>query len=346
MHQKVIIGYITVGLHDLRRSGQNVDSLGTLVKELGRSWRILCLDEFQVVDVADAMLLRRLLEGLFDQGMHLLLTSNRHPTDLYANGLQRASFLPCIDLLQEKMEIVNLSGGQDYRQDQQRKNIDEIHSIEWPIDQRTSQRMDQVYERLCKGQTPVEMTIFTLGRPIKIKSGISDSIARFTFQELCQEPLSAADYLAIARAFPILLITEIPILTREHRDEARRFITLIDILYDMQIKLVLQMAAPPREIFRLDRSKADTSLRGYTDPGDYKNDANKLIKNSEEANRLLADELTISNEELNKSSMVTGAEEAFATHRTISRLSQMQQMNWWATASDEYHRIFEQGRDR
>lgn len=226
--------------------------MSELCAQLAGEVRVLCLDEFQVVDVADAMLLRSLLTQLLDRDVHFVLTSNRQPQELYLNGIQRSSFLPCIDLLERRLEVVPLIGEQDYRQQTSAESIPEIHIFEHPINAETLGWVEQVFSRLAKGLPITKRTLRTHGRNVAVARCVGDVVASFTFAELCGSATSAADYLTLARAFSTLVITEVPVLGPEQRDEARRFITLVDILYDNRNRLVLQMAAPLERLFQLE----------------------------------------------------------------------------------------------
>ena len=227
--------------------------MGELCARLAGEVRVLCLDEFQVVDVADAMLLRSLLTQLLERDVYFVLTSNREPQGLYLNGIQRASFLPCIELLERRLEVVPLIGGRDYRQPTgDVGSIPEIHIFEHPINAETRGWVEQVFSRLAKGLPVAERTLRTHGRNVAVARCAGDVVALFTFAELCGSATSAADYLVLAGAFSTIIVTEIPILGPEQRDEARRFITLVDILYDNRNRLVLQMAAPLERLFQLE----------------------------------------------------------------------------------------------
>ncbi|PJF17039.1 hypothetical protein PSACC_03149 [Paramicrosporidium saccamoebae] len=241
------------------------DPVRTVANHLAAETKLLCLDEFQVVDVADAMLWRNLLRGLMDRGMYLLLTSNRPPKELYLNGIQRAAFVPCIELLEKRLDVVNLTGQQDYRR--RRKGNSLFYA---PINDETSEGINELLASLLGPRT-----IYTHGRPIHVAACRGD-VAKFTFEELCSRPMSAADYLCIADAFPVIIITDVPKLTISHRDEARRFITMIDVFYDHKIKLILQSEVPIDELFQLE--KQDVSAA--------------------ESMRVLADELALSNHAL------------------------------------------------
>lgn len=254
-----------IGLHALKqRSG--TEPVRQYVTQFAEEVRLLCLDEFQVTDVADAMLLRNLLTCMLDAGLFFLITSNRHPRELYLNGLQRSSFVPCIDLLEGRLEVVNLSAERDYRTLHE-TSADDVALAVSPIDGQTSKFMEQCLISLCRGGEPGPRVLYTLGRPIHVTNGCGNVVAKFSFDELCSRPLSAADYICIASSFRTVLLTDVPILTFSLRDEARRFITLIDIFYDHRTQLILQSEAPPGALFQLQRrpEAMTSSVRSLAD---------------------------------------------------------------------------------
>lgn len=212
--------------------------------------RLLCLDEFQVTDVADAMLLRNLFSCMFDAGLFVLVTSNRHPQELYMNGLQRASFVPCIDLLERRLDVVSLYADKDYRTQHEPSGLS-FSLAASPITTETMRFMERCFAALCRGAQPEARVLSTLGREIRANACLGKVVAKFTFGELCAQPLSAADYICFASTFKTIILTNVPILTFSRRDEARRFITLIDILYDNRVQLILQSEAPLDELFQL-----------------------------------------------------------------------------------------------
>jgi protein AFG1 len=247
----ITCGADLIELHALKLKSTNPVKI--LADDISRETKVLCLDEFQVVDVADAMLLRNLLEMLISRDLQFVITSNRHPSELYLNGIQRQSFLPCIELLEKRLEVVRLTG-EDYR----RKDAqDEIRIFQWPINDDTTKRLKVIFHRLCKGRKVISQTISTHGRSIEIEKSAGD-VAMFSFEELCSQPRSAADYLSIASRFKTIVLEKVPIMDFTHRDEARRFITMIDVFYDNKIRLVLQSNAPPEKLFELGRESCLT----------------------------------------------------------------------------------------
>lgn len=239
-------------LHQLRIEKQ-LYPLETLCQRWSHQLQLICLDEFQVLDVADAMILRSLLEGFLKKQVYLVITSNRPPRDLYRQGIQRDSFIPCIELLENRLEVIQLGVGLDYRQD--RIGTDDGVFFH-PINTSTSGQIEAMLTRLRGDQVETSCSITAMGRTINIQRCIPGQLAYFTFAELCQVPRSAADYSAIASSFPQVIITAVPMI--KEVDIARRFITLIDILYDQHIKLILQLALPHYQIFdRLELCKVE-----------------------------------------------------------------------------------------
>jgi cell division protein ZapE len=197
-----------------------------------------------VRDIADAMILARLFRALFAAGVVVVATSNVAPDDLYKGGLNRALFVPFLDLLGERMEAVELSARRDYRLQKLRR----APVYYCPDDAAADAAMDAAFARLT-GQPhgrPRELSL--LGRKLAVPQAV-DGIARFTFDDLCRRPLGAADFLALAEEFPTLLVDHIPVLAEGERNAAKRFITLIDALYDRKVKLVASAAAEPHELY-------------------------------------------------------------------------------------------------
>ncbi len=210
------------------------DPIVPLAARISEEAWLLCFDEFQVSDVADAMLLGRLFELLFGHGVVVIATSNRIPDDLYKDGLNRELFLPFIELVKEELDILHLSGGTDYRLDR----LAQSPVYFAPLGRDSTQEMDQVFALLTEGSDVEQMTLTTQGRQLEVHTS-ARGVARFTFEELCARPLGAADYLTLTTHFHSLLVDDVPKLGPHNRNEAKRFVTLVDVLYEAGINLIL-----------------------------------------------------------------------------------------------------------
>jgi cell division protein ZapE len=207
------------------------------------SW-LLCFDEFHVTDIADAMILGRLFARLFELGVVIVATSNVAPGELYKDGLNRSLFLPFIALIERHMETVELVARADFRLEKL------AGQAVWhvPADAAADAALDQAWRRLTGGQPGAEQDLIVLGRVLRVPRA-AKGVARFSFHQLCEQPLAAVDYLKIAREFHTLIIDRIPIMDYDRRNEAERFIILIDTLYDNSVKLLASAETEPDQLY-------------------------------------------------------------------------------------------------
>lgn len=231
------------------RSQHSGDPLPSLAVKIRQSSLLLCFDEFQVTDIADAMLLARLFTRLINQGVIFVATSNQHPDDLYKNGLQRALFLPFIELLKQSSEIIELVAKEDYRL-LYFKSMETTFHVE--VAGEGGSFLQQKFDELTNSGGFEARTLHLKARTLTFAKAHGD-ILLTSFEELCARPLGPADYLEIASEFSTLLIAKIPVLSAENRDQARRFVTLIDTLYEKNVKLICTIAKPIEQFDFKDR---------------------------------------------------------------------------------------------
>ncbi|MBM3552569.1 MAG: AFG1 family ATPase [Alphaproteobacteria bacterium] len=234
-------------LHRLRRNplGCDADPVTCIAREIAKEARVLCFDEFAVNDIADATILARLFSSLLASGVVVVATSNVEPSRLYEGGRNRDLFLPFIALLQQRMDVVRLEASSDYRQ--RRGDLGKVYFS--PADSRAKAAIDALYATLADGAAETPATIEVKRRRIDIPRA-AGRVARFSFPALCGEALSATDYMAIAERFDAVVLEEVPILAPEQRNEARRFITLIDIFYEARVLLIMSAAAEPCDLYQ------------------------------------------------------------------------------------------------
>tara|TARA_B100000678_G_scaffold291112_1_gene306312 strand:- start:26200 stop:27348 length:1149 start_codon:yes stop_codon:yes gene_type:complete len=224
--------------------GGDDDPIPPAARKIAASAELLCFDEFQVKDIADAVILGRLFTELLDRKVVVVATSNRPPDDLYKNGLNRQRFLPFIELLKETHDIHEIRSERDYRLER----LTSAPVYYSPLGSEADKAMQAAWDRLTNCAEPHATHIRIQGRQLKIPQAAA-GVARMTFDELCNRPLGAADYLALARQFDTVLIENVPLLKPENRNSALRFITLIDALYEAKSKVIISAEAEPNALY-------------------------------------------------------------------------------------------------
>ncbi len=220
------------------------DPIPVVARQIAAEAALLCFDEFQVTDVADAMILGRLFTALWGAGVVVVATSNRPPRDLYQDGLNRPLFLPFIALLEDTLDVLHLDGAQDWRM----ARLAGRPVYFSPLGRDATAALDEVFLDLTRGSTAPADVLTVLGHPVTIPRA-AYGVARAAFGDLCGMPLGPADFLAVARAYHTLVLDDVPRLGPENRNEAKRFVTLVDALYEARVKLVVAAAAPPDALY-------------------------------------------------------------------------------------------------
>ena len=233
-------------IHAWKRANPDGDDpIPPLADAIAAEAALLCFDEFQVNDIADAMILGRLFQALFDRSVMVVATSNTPPDDLFKGQPGRDAFLPFIALLKQRLDVLMLEGGRDFR----RARLRGMPTWHVPADRRAERALDTAFSELTGGARGRPTRLTVMGRTLQVPLA-AEGVARFDFQALCGQPLGAGDYLALATHFHALILDGIPRLAPDNSDEARRFIVLIDTLYDHRVKLLASAAAKPDALYQ------------------------------------------------------------------------------------------------
>jgi predicted ATPase len=278
------------------------DPLAHIAAEMTSTRDVLCFDEFQVTDVGDAMIMQRFFSALWEGGLVVVATSNRPPRDLYLNGLQRELFLPFLDRLQRECSVLRCGSSVDYRMVGRRAG----HT--WLL---SRPALEEVWEEAVKGEFAPPRDLHVQGRVFRVPRAASDAgAAWFTFRELCEQPLGAADYIVLARHFPLIFLSDVPRLSLDHRNAVRRFITLVDSLYNHNCKLFVAAADHPKTLFQ---PRFSDPLPIGPNPHVPDERAQDRFRQPEPAQRPAADQQAPAHD----------VDEAFAWDRCLSRIIEM-----------------------
>ncbi|GAA5902458.1 hypothetical protein JCM8208_006894 [Rhodotorula glutinis] len=293
------------------RDGAAQDWIVMAAREIAGETRVLCFDEFQVTDIADAMILRRLMEALHAHGVVCVMTSNRAPDELYKNGIQREQFVPCIELIKSSFVVHCLDSDIDYR-----KRPRELSRVYFsPITDATKHEFAKLFRAACDHLSPNEAVttdrqLSVWGRPVHVPHSTSQ-VAHFAFEDLCGDGHSAADYLEITKTFGSIFVSGVPQLGLETKDQARRFILFVDAAYEAKTKLFVLSDPPIAQVF------SDERPAGAVGTGEIS-----------AHQRSMMDDLGLSADIVGASSIFTGDEEVFAFARAVSRITEMGTVHW------------------
>jgi cell division protein ZapE len=246
IHFHRFIQNVHARIHAYKKAHPDVsDPIPPLADQIAAESALLCFDEFQVNDIADAMILGRLFQALFDRGVVVVTTSNTAPDDLFKGQPGRDAFLPFIGLIKQRLEILVMEGAHDYRRERMRG----LRTWLVPADEMSRKELDKAFLRLTGGSAIRPVTLTVMGRSLVVPQA-ADGVARFDFDSLCNTALGAGDYLAIATSFHTLVLDGIPRLSPDNYDQARRFIVLVDTLYDQRVKLIASADATPDQLYQ------------------------------------------------------------------------------------------------
>lgn len=228
---------------ELRELSGMANPLQILGQKIAKRYKLICFDEFHVAEITDAMILHRLLDALFDNGVGFVTTSNFKPDDLYPNGLHRDRILPAIALLNQQLEVINVDNGTDYR----RRVLEQVDLYHTPLGLQADAAMTDAFNRLaeCPDEDPV---LHIESREIKARRR-AGGLVWFDFKTLCGGPRSQNDYLEIATQFHTVMLSDVPFMPVNKASEARRFTWLVDVLYDRRVKLIMSAAVPPEQLY-------------------------------------------------------------------------------------------------
>lgn len=295
------------------KTARPLDPIPPVASKISDEIVFLCFDEFQVTDVADALIMKRLFTCLFENGTVVMATSNRHPKDLYKNGLQRPSFLPFIPILEKHCEVIHLASTIDYRS----VDLSMIPGVFFDSnDPQSGDQLNEAFQILCANEERVgyelaPRTLVVFGRDLVVERACGN-VAYFTFEELCMRAVGAVDYITIASTFNTIIIDNIPVLGMKRKVEIKRFIVLIDNLYDAHVRIICSAERTWSEIFDMTDAGVDEDFR------------------------LTMDDLGIKlGDEDASSSLFTFEEEKFAMIRTVSRLTEMMSESYWDDKDDK-----------
>lgn len=235
---------VHASLKKARMNPKVMDALLYVADDIASTSKFICFDEFQVLDITDAMILGRLFNALIDRGVHFVMTSNRHPDELYLNGLNRQLFLPFIELLKSKFTVVSLDHETDYRLEKIRHHNHYMH----PLNQKTHDDFEKIWQVLTDYHIGEECVLENAGRKIKLVKTFKN-ILHADFSDLCDNPLGAGDYIMIAEQFEILLLDHMPQLTSDMRNQATRFRNLIDAFYEGKRKVYFRAEVPVEDLY-------------------------------------------------------------------------------------------------
>jgi cell division protein ZapE len=240
IHFHAFMRNVHADLHTLK---SEVDPLATVAARIAKRWRLICFDEFHVSDIADAMVLGRLLSALFEAGVVFVMTSNYPPGGLWPNGLQRERFLPAIRLLEQWLDVLEVDAGVDYRL----RTLEQVQTFHVPAGPMADAALERAFDAMCSGpdedpKLVIEQRSFAARR----RAG---GAVWFDFATLCDGPRSQLDYLELARRFAVMFVSDIPVMSAQEGDRARRFTWLVDILYDHRVKLLASAEAPAGNLY-------------------------------------------------------------------------------------------------
>lgn len=236
-------------VHAKRATTKSKNVIADIADELSSKAKLLCLDEMQISDIADAMIIGRLFEALDARGVCIVTTSNLPPDSLYKDGLNRQLFIPFIEWMNEHLDVIHLGDGVDYR-------LGRMASRKTYLVGKHASEMNEIWNELTDHSAGESIAIDVLDRKLIVPKS-AHSCARFSFAELCENPLGAPDYLALARNFRTIFIDDIPVIKASNRNEAKRFILMIDTFYDAKIKLVISAVAAPEKLYPVGPHKAE-----------------------------------------------------------------------------------------